>query len=109
MLPVRQQVQIPDLEPSNTEVPISYAIQVRGVDADGNYGQWSKELIFESLESIPTGLENIYQDLDNSIEGLKDIYIASDEVRRAVLMSRWEYERLETLEETVMYLVYDEE
>lgn len=59
----RQQVQIGDLEPStivdNEAVPSSYAVQVRAVGPSGEYGSWSRELIFTALQPLPSELDDI--------------------------------------------------
>jgi len=54
-----QRVQIAGLEPSNPGAETFFAVQIRGIDSEGNPGLWSRELIFQSLEDIPADLEDI--------------------------------------------------
>ena len=54
-----QRVQVAGLEPSTPQSPTLYAIQIRGVDAEGNPGPWSREFVFQSLDEIPPDIEDI--------------------------------------------------
>jgi hypothetical protein len=54
-----QRVQIAGLEPSSDTKPTLYAVQIRGIDSDGNPGPWSRELIFQSLTQIPAEIEDV--------------------------------------------------
>jgi len=56
----REQVQIPDLEPSTPEEPAVYIIQLRGVDSRGNAGPWSEGLEFVAPE-ITVDKSNDYE------------------------------------------------
>lgn len=53
----KQQVQVAGLEPSTVGSKATYAIQIRGVDAEGNYGAWSKAFVFDSGSDLPFDLE----------------------------------------------------
>lgn len=51
----REQIQINDLEPSIIGEDVTrYAIQIRGVDGNGNEGPWSTILEYESPELLPS-------------------------------------------------------
>jgi hypothetical protein len=51
----REEVQINDLEPSVIGEDVTkYAIQIRGVDGNGNEGPWSTILEYESPELLPS-------------------------------------------------------
>jgi hypothetical protein len=56
----REQVQIPDLEPSTPGEPAVYIIQLRGVDSRGNAGPWSEGLEFVAPE-ITVDKSNDYE------------------------------------------------
>jgi hypothetical protein len=54
-----QRVQVAGLEPSTPQSPTFYAIQIRGMDSEGNPGPWSREFVFQSLDEIPPEIEDI--------------------------------------------------
>ena len=69
----RQEIQIVDLEPSVIGEDVTrYAIQVRGVDSNGNEGPWSSILEYESPELLPS-LES-----NNYIEGVSGWRLDND-------------------------------
>jgi len=54
-----ERVQVAGLEPSGAGEDTFYAIQIRGIDSEGNPGPWSREFIFKSLDDIPAEIEDI--------------------------------------------------
>lgn len=52
-----QVVQVAGLEPSTLSSIARYAIQIRGVDSNGNYGPWSQVFLFDSGTDLPFDLE----------------------------------------------------
>ncbi len=57
----REEVQINDLEPSIIGEDVTrHAIQIRGVDGNGNEGPWSTILVYESPELLPSLQSNNY-------------------------------------------------
>ena len=69
----REEVQISDLEPSIIGEDVTrYAIQIRGVDGNGNEGSWSTILEYESPELLPS-LES-----NNYIEGVSGWRLDND-------------------------------
>ena len=69
----REEVQISDLEPSIIGEDVTkYAIQIRGVDGNGNEGPWSTILEYESPELLPS-LQS-----DNYVEGQSGWFLDND-------------------------------
>ena len=69
----REEVQISDIEPSVIGEDVTrYAIQIRGVDGNGNEGPWSPILEYESPELLPS-LES-----NNYVEGLSGWRLDND-------------------------------
>lgn len=54
----KQIVQVAGLEPSTVSDVARYAIQIRGVDSNGNYGPWSQVFLFDSGSDLPFDLED---------------------------------------------------
>jgi hypothetical protein len=53
----RQSVQVAGLEPSTLNNTARYAIQIRGVDSNGNYGPWSQVFLFDSGTDLPFDID----------------------------------------------------
>lgn len=53
----RQSVQVAGLEPSTLNNIARYAIQIRGVDSNGNYGPWSQVFLFDSGTDLPFDID----------------------------------------------------
>lgn len=69
----REQIQINDLEPSIIGEDVTrYAIQIRGVDGNGNEGPWSTILEYESPELLPS-LQS-----SNYVEGEEGWFLDND-------------------------------
>lgn len=52
-----QVVQVAGLEPSTLNSIARYAIQIRGVDSNGNYGPWSQVFVFDSGTDLPFDID----------------------------------------------------
>lgn len=59
----RQVVQVAGLEPSTLNNVAVYAIQIRGVDSNGNYGPWSQVLLFDSGTDLPFDIDEGVEDV----------------------------------------------
>lgn len=60
----KQVVQVAGLEPSTLGSTARYAIQIRGVDSNGNYGPWSQIFLFDSGTDLPFDIDEGVEEVE---------------------------------------------